>query len=181
MNNGMFPISSFKGDILYDQRLVQPAPRFVIDNIPPGYSALRLNYSMRSDRAFPADRIRLTINDDSAANKYESMLFLWYDPSSWATTDPAVNNIAHMTFICGSTALANSFGGGFFEFPDYDNQTNLKLIQARGGMMQSLAIQPEIYDGMAVWRDTAPITKIVLTPNLGTNFVANSRVTLIGM
>lgn len=181
MNPGMFPISSFKGNVLFNEILVQPKPTIVINNIPAGYSALRLNYSLRTDRAANSDRIKMNLNDDYANSKYESILYAWFDPSTWSTTDPAVTNTAHMTPICGANALANSFGGGFFEFPDYDNQTNLKLIQARGGMMQTVAIQPEIYDGMAVYRDIAPINKIVLAPAFGTNFVKNSRVTLIGM
>lgn len=174
--------SSGGGDweLITDSVLGSSAANFDLTSIPGTYKHLRLEYSLRSDRAsFASDRVKVLINNDTASNKYESILYYWYHSSTWGTIDPASTTAAYATFVCGSTALTNSFGGGFIDFPDY-TASKLKLFQTRGGQMQSTTIKPEIYDGMAVWRDTSAITRITISPAFGSNWVTGSRVTLYG-
>lgn len=168
-------------ELIQDILLGASSPSIDFLNIPATYKHLKIFYSLRSDRALGSDRLKLICNNDTAANKYESVLYYWYNPSTWGTIAGGATTYAECTFYCGNTALANSFGGGFIDFPDYANTTKLKLFQTRGGQMQSTAIKPEIYDGMASWRDTAAINRLTLSPLFGANFLTNSRATLYGI
>lgn len=168
-------------ELIADTTLGSDTANFDFTSIPSTYKHLKLIYSLRTDRAAASDRVKVIINNDTGSNKYESILYFWFDPNTWGTIDNGSTTYAACTFVCANTALANSFGGGFIEFPDYANTTNLKLFQTRGGQMQSTAIQPEIYDGMAVWRDTSAISRITVAPIFGSNFKAGSRITLYGI
>lgn len=169
-------------ELIADVTLGSDTANFDFTSIPSTYKHLKLLYSLRTDRAsFASDRIKVIINNDTASNKYESILYYWFHTSTWGTIDNGATTYAACTFVCASTALANSFGGGFIEFPDYANTTNLKLFQTRGGQMQSTTIKPEIYDGMAVWRDTSAINRITVAPIFGSNFKAGSRISLYGL
>lgn len=166
--------------LISDSVLGASAANFDLTSIPATYKHLHIDYSLRSDRVAASDRIKVVINNDTGSNKYESILYFWYHTSTWGTTTIGSTTFAEASFVCAASALANSFGGGFINFVDYANTTNLKLFQTRGGQMQSTTIKPEIYDGMAVWRDTAAITRITISPEFGSNWVAGSRVTLYG-
>jgi len=166
--------------LISDSVLGASAANFDLTSIPGTYKHLHIDYSLRSDRAAATDRIKVVINNDTGSNKYESILYFWYHTSTWGTTTIGNTTFAEASFVCAASALVNSFGGGFINFVDYANTTNLKLFQTRGGQMQSTTIKPEIYDGMAVWRDTAAITRITISPEFGSNWVAGSRVTLYG-
>lgn len=168
-------------EMIADITLGSNTASFDFTSIPSTYKHLKIIYSLRSNRSARSDRIKVVVNNDTASSKYLAIMYYWYQPSTWGTIDPGVTTSAIMTFVCAGTALANSFGGGFIEFPDYANTTKLKLFQSRGGQVQSTTIKPEIYDGMAVWQDTSAISRITISPVYGTNFKTNSRCTLYGM
>lgn len=168
-------------EIIADVTLSSDTANFDFQSIPSTYKHLKLFYTLRTDRAAASDRVKVIVNNDTASNKYESILYYWFHTSTWGTIDNGATTYAACTFVCANTALSNSFGGGFIEFPDYANTTTLKIFQTRGGQMQSTTIKPEIYDGMAVWRDTSAINRITVAPIFGSNFKQYSRCTLYGM
>lgn len=153
-----------------------------IQNIPSTYKHLHIKYSLRSTRTPQAsDIVTLKVNNDAASNSYESMLYYWYYSNTWGNTNASVSTLAWMTYTSAAGALANSFGSGFIEIPEYTKTDRLKIMQTRGGMLQSTTIHPEIYDGMAVWRSTAAINRLTFGLNIGPNFAAGSVVELYGV
>ena len=185
ISNPGSPIVSASGGsgnytLISDTILTGTVASFDLTSIPGTYKHLHLDYSLRSDRAAASDRIKVVINNDTGSNKYESILYYWFQPSTWGTTDPGVTNSVQASFICGNTSMTGSFGGGFIDFVDYASTSKLKLFQTRGGQMQSTTIKPEIYDGMATWRDFSAITRITISPVFGSNWLAGSRITLYG-
>lgn len=151
-------------------------------NIPSTYKHLRVHYSLRSTRTPQAsDIVTLKVNNDAASGSYESMLYYWYYSNTWGNTNASVSTLAWMTYATAAGALANSFGSGFIEIPEYAKTDRLKIMQTRGGMLQSITIHPEIYDGMAVWRSTAAIDRLTFGLNIGPNFAAGCVVSLYGV
>lgn len=184
-SNPSNPIISASGGsgnytLISDTILTGSVSSFDLTSIPGTYKHLHIDYSLRSNRAAASDRVKVVINNDTGANKYESILYYWFQPSTWGTTDPGVTNSVQATFVCGNTSMTGSYGGGFMDFVDYAATNKLKLFQTRGGQIQSTTIKPEIYDGMATWRDFSAITRITISPVFGTNWLAGSRITLYG-
>lgn len=185
VSNPSTPVISSSGGsgnytLISDTILTGSVASFDLTSIPGTYKHLHLDYSLRSDRAAASDRIKVVVNNDTGSSKYESILYYWFQPSTWGTTNPGVTNAAQVSFICGNTSMTGSFGGGFIDFIDYASTSKLKLFQTRGGQLQSTTIKPEIYDGMATWRDYSAITRITISPTFGTNWLDGSRITLYG-
>ena len=81
----------------------------------------------------------------------------------------------------GNTATANTFGSGEMYLPNYSTTGTKQLLSfgagennATGGN-QYMAIEASLYRG------TSAITSFVLTPAVGTNFLAGSRFDLYGI
>lgn len=153
---------------------------FDLTSIPATYKHLQLYFTLRTDRAAAADKIKLVVNNDTG-NNYETTLFYWYHSNTYGTEIASAVAYAYIAYVPGNTALASSFSGGVIILADYANTSYKKFIQARSGMVQSTAIHPEIYDSSMMWLSTSAISRLTITPNLGTNFKTGSRVTLYGI
>ena len=77
-----------------------------------------------------------------------------------------------------STATANTFGNTEVYIPNYAGSTNKSL--SADGVNENNATQAYADLGAGLWSNTAAITSITLTPNLG-NFVQYSTATLYGI
>ena len=77
-----------------------------------------------------------------------------------------------------STATANTFGNTEVYIPNYAGSTNKSL--SADGVNENNATEAYADLGAGLWSNTAAITSITLTPNLG-NFAQYSTATLYGI
>jgi hypothetical protein len=111
---------------------------------------------------------RLQFNGDTATNY--STTYLFGDGTS-ATSGRFSNQVA----IFAMGRAGTSQGNGIIQVMNYSNTTTNKTVIGRGNLASQMAIV-----AVGLWRNTAAITSIVITPESGT-IDAGSTFTLYGI
>lgn len=137
-------------------------------SISGSYTDLVLITSTKSDFG-GSEQINLRFNSDTGSNYSYTGL---YGTGSAAASFRASNNTS-MAIARHSSA---EFGPGITHIQNYSNTTTNKTVISRGNVASSLTIA---YVGL--WRSTAAITTIALTPNGTTNFSSGSTFSLFGI
>ena len=143
-------------------------------NIPSTYKHLQLRAIVRTDRAADdKDSGNMRFNSDSGSNYSQKVLS---SNTSSVVSSNTINQTSIPTILFGSatSAAADVFGYSVVDIFDYANTSKNKTVYSlTGGLLAQLQT--------GTWRNTNAITSITLLPNVGTNFVANSRFALYGI
>lgn len=148
-------------------------------SIPDTYKHLKIIASLRSDRAAVSDAVYIRFNNDSG-NNYDFTRQL--SRAAGPLTAEGIG-VSYMYNGCvAATGPANVFDGSEILIPDYTDTGNQKTCTVQGTLKQ--ANTPGnvfILTSAGWWRNTAAISRITLSPELGTNFKAGSRASLYGI
>jgi len=159
------------------------AASITFSSIPDDYRTLVLNIQARTDRAAENDTIFVNYNGDSTDGHYD---WLWWRCNGISAGDIGVAR-ATTTMALSNCAAANSTGNNFgiseITIPGYARNDRQKQAYARTARFGNVASDADLYYSLRTgrWRDTDPITSILLVPQTGPNFVSGSIFTLYGI
>lgn len=164
---------------LADTTLGSSAANIDLTSIAGTYNHLWLEVLFRSDRVDINDMIRVRFNNDTGSN-YDSVRMIAATAVSSAESLAATSMM--LGFGTGSTAPASAFGTYLVHIPAYVQTTAHKIMASYGGWRQT-AVSGGMFccTASGMWRSTSAITRITLFPELGSNWLTGSRVTLYGV
>ena len=153
---------------------------FDITSIPGTFTVLRLISFLRDDSAGAGPTVpQVTFNGDTGAN-YDFAQVFFQSPSASGSSGSSQTHGFGGGEVQGGSA-ANLFAPGELVIPFYANTTGFKIgFSFQGSDFSNSALSTSGTIGFT-WRSTAAITRITVTPNLGSHFVAGSAVVLYGM
>ena len=172
--------------LLADSLLTASQVSFDFQNLSQNFQSLEIVGYTRTDRVDTIDGIELTFNGDTGAN-YD---WYWTDSRNDTGTSTPVggsdDGVADTTidlgFFPAASAPANTFGSFVILIPYYTNINAFKTTRLTGGHLAAQTNQNIfINDGFATWRSIVAINRITLSPIFGTNFVANSHISVYGL
>jgi hypothetical protein len=170
--------------LIEDQNLGADAVSFDFTSIAATYKHLKLIISVRTDRAAqPSDKFNLKVNNDGTAGNYFSMVTALYHSGVQSSEEfLGTNSPVPIGYALAATSPASAFAEYEMTFADYANANKLKDFQIRGGGRFTTGTgNVQMFDGIGQWASTTAISRLTLTPNLGTNFKQYSRATLYGL
>lgn len=151
------------------------ASSVTFSNIPQGYTDLKVVFSVRTDRADNSDGILCKPNN-SAANATQVLLFGAGSGSPASQTTTVI--VAGTATAANDTA--NTFGNSEIYIPNYNSTTTFKSMSV-DGVNENNATTAYAVLRANLWSNNSAITSLVFSPQVGTNFVANSTFTLYGI
>lgn len=143
--------------------------------IPSTYTDLCLKISDRQDSAGVSNYTNVTFNSDSGANY--SRVYL--AGSGSAASSNLSSGLAFFRYLSdGSSATSNTFASNEIYIPSYTVSQYKPL--SIFSVTETNAAATDMQANAALWRTTAAITSIQLTPSSG-NFVSGSSFYLYGI
>jgi hypothetical protein len=147
-------------------------------SIPATFRHLRLVIIARTNRAAVDDRLLIAYNADTTATNYARHLLTRTNGSVFSE---GVSNDRIIAVTTGASANAAAFGQNVIDLADYRSaawKTGFASLVNMNGTGTSGTVAGIIGHQ---WMNTAAVTSIDLTPNLGTEFAAGSRFALYGI
>lgn len=144
-------------------------------NIPQNFRHLRLVMSARTDRGATVDGVNIRFNDDNTDANYPSIR------QYVIGTGPLVASTEYMFagYVPGTSIGTNTFSNSECIILDYTSSRTKSLHAWTNWASSNLNGFQSMDAGK--WTGTSAITKIVLTGDLGNNFVAFSTFMLYGI
>jgi len=154
------------------------AATITFDNIPQGYKHLQLRQIARLNVSDTGTEItKLRFNDDTSASYSHHSL---YGTGSSAGAGSGVSQtMTNSGALLQRSNTTSVFTVGITDILDYSNVNKFKTVRTLTGADDNGAGWVGLYSGL--WMNTAPITKIVLTPTAAINYGVNSRFSLYGI
>jgi hypothetical protein len=148
--------------------------------IPSTYRTLVLDWYTRADAVATSTAMAGQLNADTG-NNYDWMQI---GSAGSGATSPA-GAVADGAFQFGdttaSTAPANTFGGGRLVIPNYAGAVGHKVGFYQAASKTVAAVANLVWEsGSLWWRNTAPITSMLIFPRAGGNLIAGSTLSLYG-
>jgi hypothetical protein len=146
--------------------------------IPSTYTDLVLRASARSDRANPADALRITFNSDTGTN-YSTTAITAVGGAASSFTFANTANLQYNT-TDGDGATASTFGSFEMYLPNYTSTTS-KPISVFTVAEDNSTANGTIRGIANLYRNTTAITSITIVPNTGPNWLSGSSFYLYGI
>lgn len=149
-------------------------------SIPAHWTHLRVEIDGRRSAADSNGTVVVRFNGDTGAN-YNTILLDMLNATVTGSNNIGTSGIT-CAYMPGSSGSAGRSGGGGFTIPSYADTTFHK--NARGVGVSSgtdLAGTQRISVLGGVWRSTAAINRITLSPGDGSNFEVGTRASIYGM
>ena len=142
-------------------------------SIPSDFTDLMILTSLRSDRSAVVDILELQLNGATANRSSRS---LQGDGSAATSSSYTSGRIALDT---AASATSNIFGNGQIYIPNYAGSLQKSAFVELVSENNATNAYQQIYSFR--WADTTAVNSVILIPNLGTNWVAGSSATLLGI
>lgn len=151
-----------------------PSITFDVSTLSSTYKHLQIRLTARTTRAEINDALFFRLNGDTGSNYARHQLFgNGSTVSSIAgTSEGSTGNNA----ITGSSATANIFGVGIFDFLDVFSSTKNKTIRSSSGLTANFN---QVMLASGLWMNTEIVNSINIQAN--GNFLAGSRFSLYGI
>ena len=147
-------------------------------SIPATYTHLQVRGIARTNRSGSnQDAIRYRFNSDSG-NNY-TLHYLYGNGSTAGAGANTSDTQGYMDGITESDNLAGAFGGFILDILDYTNTNKYKTSRSWSGREDNTS--GAIWLESTLWMNTAAITSIVFTPNVGTSIDQYSKFALYGI
>ena len=155
------------------------------DPVPSTFNHLQLRVHARTNRAtVPGDYLNIRFNDDTGSNYTQHSL-----STSLADTPIRSDSEGIGTFIYGYniTSVSPNFSSSMYDIFDYKSTNKTKVLRGYTGTDSNADfINGYTASGIgfisALWNNSSsPITKITITPVVGTVFVQHSHFALYGI
>lgn len=166
---------------LYDSTLGAPAATFDTGSggFSTAHSHLIIILNGRTTEAVTGSLGLITLNNDTAAH-YDNQVVRGLNVTASATQASAASNLG-FPMPGNNLAAANIFGGAIIFIPSYGGTAGTKVIWALQGYADSAAADGNVRAISADWRSAAAITRIIVTANGGSNFVAGSQLSVYAL
>jgi hypothetical protein len=142
------------------------------------YKHLEIRAVGRTNRSAVADFLNIRFNSDTGANYVNHNLF-------GTTSSVSSSNFLSETGLfavrtTGATAPSSNFAGGTSQILDAFSSTKNKTVRSLSGhLIDASDGQVQFLSGL--WQNTNSITSITAYPNIGTNLVLGTRISLYGI
>jgi hypothetical protein len=165
--------------LIKGETLASSAASYTFSAIPSTYTDLVLKLSLRCDPGYSADVVPFGVrfNSDSATN-YSNTALIGYSSGTLSQRDSNANNGTVYYSMNGTNTTANTFGSIDIYVPSYTASQNKPF--STFGAQENNNTTAYIATHAELWRNTAAITSITLTPNSG-NFLTESSFYLYGI
>lgn len=143
-------------------------------SISGSYTDLIIVGSLRMDNVSSGAQNTLFRFNDDTGNNYSSTYMLGdgSSPSSSAT-----GSMSSLLVSSVGSDSANRYSSEIWHINNYSNSTTFKTVLTR----HNVPFGNQVQTWIGLWRSTSPITKISIIGGGGSNFAANSKVTLYGI
>ena len=148
---------------------------FDVSSLGSTYKHLQLRYTARNTNSSSEYSSFLRLNTDSASNY--TFHQLGGQGLSVYSTGSANGSFLPMTNLPGSTYAANAFNAGVLDLLDPFSTTKNKTSRNLGGYV---GIPNNITVFSGVWRNTASVTSLTCSPEVGT-YAIGTRFSLYGI
>lgn len=156
---------------------------FDLTSIPATYRHLRLLVALRTDRAAQTnDPVVLSLNNDTTDANYDRQQVV---VAGTTVTGEQALAASGSRYICEATAVnstAGNFNTGEIIIPHYASTSINKVATsniASWRVRSSGSVRLQF--NMVGWASTSAVSRITLTPAIGTNFKTGSAVSLYGI
>jgi len=175
--DGSLDLSFLPVQVIYSKVLAVDTPQIDI-TIPSRFNNLVMFGLWRLDASAYWDYVKLLLNDDSGAN-YEYENLSGQDDTPFSSPNRSYSSIA-FSGGPGASAAAGFSGTWFAMLPNIKTNSLYKgVISFVGGRFTATANALSMTT--AWWENTDRIQKLTFTPSTGTNFVAGSSLTVLGI
>lgn len=147
-------------------------------SIPATYSHLQIRMIGRLDGAVLGGTGIIRYNGDTNSSNYTYHELQGNGTAASAYGSAAPESV-QITSLTGTSATASVFGVGITDILDYANTNKYKTQRNLGGFDNNGSGRVILNSGL--WMNTAAITSIKITPNVGSNFVQYSHFALYGI
>jgi hypothetical protein len=166
--------------LLSDTTLGGNAASFNITGISQAYSHLKIVAKMRNDGAVAKSNWNLRFNADSGSN-YDEVIGKVINATLSGESN-AGTTVLQGFLAAGASATASVFGTAEVIVPDYVGSGHKTVIGDSGVIATEGTVASfHRYWNSGVWKSTAAINQVTLTPGDGSNWVAGSRLMIYGM
>jgi hypothetical protein len=166
--------------LIEDKNLGADAASFDFQSIPATFKHLKIEFVARSDRAaVTSDGAKIRFNNDTG-NNYIGML--QYDGQTNKVEQATAAGPMIFTHISAASSPANYFCNAEVTIFNYADTNHNHTWQSRGMQIETnSAGKYWIYDSMGMYLSTTAISRVTITPAVGSNFKQFSRATLYGL
>lgn len=157
-----------------DVTVASPQANVTFSSIPQGYTDLIMRASARSNRVENSDGIAVAPNG-STANATQILLF-----GTGSTTASQSSTLLIGGISTAANDTANAFGNSELYIPNYNSTTTFKSMSTDAVNENNATIA---FQGLRalLWSNNSAITSLVISPQVGSAWVANSTFTLYGV
>jgi hypothetical protein len=148
----------------------------VFTAIPQTYTDLVLVVSTRTDGAYIADSLYVTMNSSTSNFSWENV----YGRGTGTVISQNNTNNEIANAINGANSTSTTFSNIEIYIPNYRNTAHNKSITTIGSVENNAAIGDN-YIQSILWNDTSSITSMTLAPIPGSAFLTNSTFYLYGI
>lgn len=170
--NSMLSIYKVPKGLITRTELGSDTSSVTFSSIPATYDHLEVTVYTRTDRSAVNDVVNMTFNTDTTASNYNHQEMQGAGSTVSANTDAANMRIG---VYPSASEGSNEFGVGTTTIYNYTKTDRHKNRFTVMGTTERVLLYSRR------WEDTSAINQIVLTPNVGTNFLAGSVFTLRGI
>jgi hypothetical protein len=177
--DGSLDLSAVPINVIYSKTFAVDTPEIVID-VPSRYNNLIMFGLWRSDRADWIDPVDCTLNDDTGGNyEYEIIQAEGNGDSAIGLGGRGTTELAFSGAL-GASAAAGYAASWFSVLPNIKSNTLYKgSVSMVGGRYDATTNVLNIISSW--WNSLERVTKITMAPSVGTNFIAGSSMTVIGI
>lgn len=152
------------------------ASSFTFDNIPQIFTDLKIQASLRTNRATQVwDDIKISFNSSTTGYSFR---FLQQSSTNAGGSDENISNT--IWTLNGNGASSNCFGNGEIYIPNYTGSES-KSWWGRSDSTNNTTTESYIMYWVNRWGNPNPITSLSLSPVNGTSFQQYSSATLYGI
>ena len=159
--------------LIESKTLATAAASIEFTSIPQSFTDLVVVMSLRSARTNAVEGLLIAFNGSTANFTHRS---LYGTLSSAASFSGSVGRVG---VINGDSSTSNTFANQSVYIPNYTGASNKSFSVDSASEDNSTSAWIELVAGL--WSQTAAITSIRFTPDLGNNLLAGSTVSLYGI
>ena len=151
------------------------------DEIPTDgtYTDLMIVHSLRTNRSVEvADEVQLRFNNDTG-NNYSVRRLYSYVVGGHVASDATTTNYLIRGHTTAAGATANTFGSETIYIPNYASSVAKSV--SRDAVSENNGTEAWLTLAAGLWTGTAAINQIVLSPQVGSQFVQYGSATLYGI
>lgn len=177
LNNGAYLSDAFIAETV----LSASAASITFSNIPQGFRHLQILTHARTDNAAESDNMSIRLNNDAGSSYDYQQVSGSSATAAAAAARAGTDNRGPTTE--GANSRAACFAPGVIWIPQYSISGVEKYTISLSGRVGDLSADADlnIFFRVSHWRNLDVVSKIVLVPTAGANFVSGTRAQLYGV